>query len=263
MPGGALRLSGSASSTGGLVVSGSVAGRGGASASRSAGLGGSAGGRYDHATLSVEGSDDPPLRCQFNPTEYAITTSATWHRATAPGAPHVSAAQFVGTDAASLSVDLFFDARDDGAPPVGEAVTRLLSWTEPTRRSVDDQLPTPPVVTFEWGGTASFRAFVSSVTARFVLFRRDGSPIRAHVSLRLEQVPTLLPGTNPTSGSDVVVRQRTLGAGETLALLAWQEYGRAEDWRLIAEASGIDDPRRLVPGTSVVVPERSSPGRRR
>ena len=219
------------------------------------------GARYESATLSVKDGSEPPLRCQFNPTEYSISTSATWRRYQAPGAPATAVPQFVSTNPASLALDLFFDSRNDGAPPVADAVTRLLSWTRPTQRSVSDNRPSPPVVTFEWGGTASFDAYVSSATARFVLFRRDGTPIRAHVSLRLEEIPAPLPGTNPTSGSEVLVRQRRLVAGETLSLVAWQEYGSADAWRLIARASGIDDPSRVAPGTLLVVPERSGPGR--
>jgi nucleoid-associated protein YgaU len=43
-------------------------------------------------------------------------------------------------------------------------------------------------------------------------------------------------------------------AGDSLALLAWREYGDATAWRAIAEANGIDDPMALVPGTELVVP---------
>ncbi len=214
--------------------------------------------RYDRATLSLKDSGEQPLPCQFNPTEYSITRSATWRRWLSVGSASAARAQFVGADPASMGLDLFFDSRQDGSPPVSEAVNRLLSWTQPTDRSIQQKHPTPPVVVFEWGAAATFDAYLSSVTARFVLFRRDGSPIRAHVSLQLQEIPAPLPATNPTSGSDVALRRRTLAAGETLPLVAWQEYGRADDWRAIAEASGIDDPSRLAPGTVLVIPEQST-----
>lgn len=213
--------------------------------------------RLDRATLSLKGSDEPPLRCQFNPTEYTVSKSASWTRVPVRGAVSASIPEFVGTNAATLALDLFFDAREDDVG-VSEAVNRLLSWTQPSRRSIDQNRPSPPVVSFAWGGTAAFDAYLSSASARFVLFRRDGTPIRAHVSLRLEELPVLLPGTNPTSGSDTVVRQRAVRAGDSLAQIAHEEYGRAADWRLIAAASGIDDPARITPGTVLVVPEPST-----
>lgn len=218
--------------------------------------------RYDHATLTVKGSDEPPVRCQFNPTEYSVSKSATWTRVPVRGAVSASIPEFVGTNPASLSVDLFFDARHDASTPVAESVNRLLSWTQPTQRSIDENRPSPPVVTFEWGGTATFDAYLASATARFVLFRRDGVPIRAHVSLRLEELAAQLLGTNPTSGAELGMRRRTLVAGESLATVAWQEYGRADEWRAIAAASGIDDPSRLAPGTPLVIPERTVDTRR-
>ena len=211
--------------------------------------------RLDRATLTLKGSDEPPLHCQFNPSEYTVSKSASWTRVPVRGAVSASIPEFVGTNAATLALDLFFDAREEGSGGVSASVNRLLSWTQPSPRSIDQNRPSPPVVSFAWGGTAAFDAYLSSVTARFVLFRRDGTPIRAHVSLRLEELPVLLPGTNPTSGSDVVVRQRTVRAGDSLALIAYEEYGRADDWRAIAEASGIDDPARISAGTVLVIPE--------
>ena len=218
--------------------------------------------RYDHATLSLKDSPEPPLHCQFNPTEYTVTKSATWTRIPMRNAPNAATPEFVGTNGATLSLELFFDGRQEGSPEVAEAVDRLLSWTQPSARSITDKRPSPPVICFEWGGTASFDAYLSSASARFVLFRRDGSPLRAHVTLRLEEVPRLLTFTNPTSGSDVLVRERTVTAGDTLPLIAFEEYGRADAWRAIAEASGIDDPARLSPGTRLVIPDATRLGRR-
>jgi nucleoid-associated protein YgaU len=42
--------------------------------------------------------------------------------------------------------------------------------------------------------------------------------------------------------------------GDTLALLAWREYGDPAAWRDIARANGIDDPMRLAPGTELLLP---------
>lgn len=211
--------------------------------------------RFERATLTLRDSDEPPLHCQFNPSEYTVTKSATWTRRAVWGALSAPIPEFVGTNAATMTVELFFDERQEEATGVSESVNRLLSWTQPSPRSIDRQAPCPPVVAFEWGGTALFDAYLSSASARYVLFRRDGTPIRAHVTLRLEELPVVLPGTNPTSGSDTLVRNVTVRTGESLPLIAFREYGRADDWRAIAEASDIDDPARLAAGSALVIPE--------
>lgn len=221
--------------------------------------------RFERATLTLRDSDEEPLSCQFNPTEYTISKSSAWTRVPVRGAVSAAIPEFVGTNAAELSLELFFDSREQNQAGVSDSVNRLLSWTQPSPRSIDRNAPSPPVVAFEWGRSASFDAYLSSVSARYVLFRRDGTPIRAHVTLRLEEIPVLLGGQNPTSSTGVKgqVRQRTLTAGETLPLVAFQEYGRAADWRAIAEASDIDDPARVAAGTRLLLPPSAEVARRR
>jgi nucleoid-associated protein YgaU len=45
-----------------------------------------------------------------------------------------------------------------------------------------------------------------------------------------------------------------LQSGETLSSIAADYYRRPGDWRAIAEANTIEDPRRLTPGTFLTVP---------
>ena len=223
------------------------------------------GGQSERAVLTLKGSDEPPLRCQFNPTEYSISKSSTWARVPVRAAVSASIPEFIGTNAATLRLELFFDAREHDRGGVAESVNRLLSWTQPSPRSIEQNAPTPPVVAFQWGQVEAFDAYLSSVAARYVLFRRDGTPIRAHVTLVLEEIPLVLRRQNPTSGSEGTIRQRTLLEGESLALVAYHEYGRPELWRLIADASGIDDPARVAPGTPLIIapPPPPAPGRGR
>ena len=43
-------------------------------------------------------------------------------------------------------------------------------------------------------------------------------------------------------------------AGDTMASIAYRAYGRPDQWRAIADANGIDDPTRVLPGTTLLVP---------
>ena len=42
--------------------------------------------------------------------------------------------------------------------------------------------------------------------------------------------------------------------GDSLASVAFHEYGNPTMWRALAEANGIDDPLRVRPGTRLLVP---------
>jgi nucleoid-associated protein YgaU len=109
-------------------------------------------------------------------------------------------------------------------------------------------------VVFGWGSTVSIVAIVKSVSARFSLFRPDGTPIRAVCNVSLEEVPTEAPRQNPTSGSLTALRTHRVVAGDSLASIAYDEYEDARLWRALAEANHLDDPMRLPPGTELLVP---------
>jgi nucleoid-associated protein YgaU len=53
----------------------------------------------------------------------------------------------------------------------------------------------------------------------------------------------------------------TVVAGDSLASVAWREYGDPTLWRAIAERNGIDDPMRLPAGKTLLVPAADELGR--
>jgi nucleoid-associated protein YgaU len=134
---------------------------------------------------------------------------------------------------------------------------------EPTRHA-------PPIVSFVWNSSFpgadisdfagnqrrnEFRGLVESVRQKFTLFSPEGVPLRATLTLSLREYKTLdeqlhqLNLSSPDRTHGHVVRQ-----GDTLASIARRYYGRAADWRRIADGNGIEDPRRLLPGTVLAVP---------
>jgi nucleoid-associated protein YgaU len=46
-------------------------------------------------------------------------------------------------------------------------------------------------------------------------------------------------------------------SGDSLASIAYQQYGDPSMWRVLAEANGIDDPIRLPAGQTLIVPAAS------
>lgn len=117
----------------------------------------------------------------------------------------------------------------------------------------------PPVVRFQWGeGSAkwSFNAVITNLKQQFTLFDSDGKPLRAMVDVTFQQVtdPAMLKKQNPTSGGIGGERVWRVSAGDTLAWIAFKEFGDSTEWRRIADANGLTQVRRLVPGTVLVIP---------
>ncbi len=79
-------------------------------------------------------------------------------------------------------------------------------------------------------------------------------PFRALVSVAMEEMPGEPFRQNPTSGSADVRRMHRTVAGDTLASVAYAEYGDPTQWRALAAYNGIDDPLRLRTGTTLLLP---------
>jgi len=208
--------------------------------------------------IVVDGAGVPPmLRFSFNPEQYTIEKSAQWTRPKAPGAESTPEPDYTSTNPATVSMEIFFDASDDTLGDVSLEVETLFSWTRPTPVSRITGSPQPPLVMFQWGVNAAlvgFRGFLKSVSARYTLFEADGTPIRATCNIAIEEVPLDVFRQNPTSGTKPGMRVHVLTEGETLHSVAWAEYRQARFWRGLAAFNGIDDPLRMDPGTTLLLP---------
>jgi nucleoid-associated protein YgaU len=70
----------------------------------------------------------------------------------------------------------------------------------------------------------------------------------------MEEMPGEPWGQNPTSGSLSVSRIHETVDGDTLASMAFAEYGDPGKWRALAAYNGIDDPLRIARGALVLLP---------
>jgi hypothetical protein len=103
---------------------------------------------------------------------------------------------------------------------------------------------------------SGIRFYLQSVSAKYTLFRIDGTPIRATCNLELIEWSNPASRQNPTSGGKPGMEVHTLIEGESLHSVAWSRYGEASYWRAIADFNGIDDPLRVPPGTRLLLPPR-------
>ena len=230
------------------------------------GAGGSAGGSMTRATLklydakpaSVGGaklaSQHGQIEFQFNPKELSIQKSAKWERKPARNAKKASAPEFTGADPCKLTLEMFFDASGSEHGSVVDQVEELFHCCVPTENTRQNNKAVPPLVQLSWGTITSFPGFITSVQAKYTLFAPDGTPIRATCSVSMEEMPGDPLGQNPTSGALSAYAVHKVIAGDSLASIAFREYGDPAMWRPLAEANSIDDPIRLHVGTTLIVP---------
>lgn len=208
------------------------------------------------------------LDVQYNPTTLSLDKKPQFADVTIPGLD-APLKQFVRGQTETLSVELFFDTTEDGT---GAGATSVTTLTDPFYGMVkiDPQTHAPAVCAFLWGAKfpgdslpdrygnqrrTDFKGVVTGVKQEFTLFSSEGTPLRAMLTITMDEYRPLHEQVNQLNlqspdHSSVHVLERD----ETLALVAWTELDNAAEWRHIADANGIQDPRRLDPGRLLLIP---------
>ncbi len=194
------------------------------------------------------------LTCRYNPTSVSIDGGSEYKSTVGKGYKSAPKVEFVGVKSRNLKTELFLYGRESSSVDVSEDVKTLLSWLKPTPNSLSTKKPRPPTVVFYWGKTQSFEAHLVSVSAKYEMFERDGTPLQARVNVQLTEAQAEVAKTNPSSGGLSGNRTHVVGAGDTLHSIAHRNYDSPTFWRGLAAYNAIDDPLRLPPGTELLVP---------
>jgi nucleoid-associated protein YgaU len=107
---------------------------------------------------------------------------------------------------------------------------------------------------------------MQSLDVTYTLFHIDGTPLRAKLAIKLKEYRLSVNGGNPAldarkpnpyeeGTSPGVEKLYVVRTGETPSSIAGAVYRDPALWRELARANGITDPRALVPGTVLTVPE--------
>jgi len=212
----------------------------------------------------------------LNPKQLTIRRQSQWrppqNRSSAAGQPSSGAhglsagtvplghglQQYTGSQPGSLTMIVWFDQSFEPDGDITDDIDTLQNWTCPTERGATGA-QNPPRVTFTWGGL-QFIGHIASLNVSYKQFGVTGQPVRAEVSITITENPPAVPGSNPTSGGIAGRRVHVVSAGDTLHSVSYTEYGSPTHWRALAEANGIDDPLRLSPGTTLLIPPSPLPG---
>jgi nucleoid-associated protein YgaU len=227
---------------------------------------------------------DEELFVQFNPTELTFSKSAQFAEIAIPGLD-APIQQFIRGGTETMTVELFFDSTDSGMGAKAESVTQDNSvpssvdsfcGTDKFYQLVRQNPKThaPPRCRFIWGAKSNiplvnnlvdalqktssnapfwFNCVVESIDRKFLLFSPTGVPLRARLSVKLREYQTLEQMIAKLQTADHT-KVRVLKQRQRLDQIAEQEYDTSTEWRRIAEANDLDDPRRIPAGTSLIVP---------
>jgi|SRR6266568_77215 len=191
----------------------------------------------------------------FNPSEYSIDAAAKWKEQEKKGQP--PELQYTGSERKKLAMELFFDSYEQQTDVREHTVKvgNLLVFNKEKHRT--------PKVTLSWGREAPggpfadfpFTGVLESCKQQFTLFMSDGTPVRAKVSVSFLQFSLTEQELkkNEAHSADKTKTYLTK-QGDTVSGIAGLFYKDPTQWRHIADANDIDNPRELTAGVALTIP---------
>lgn len=215
---------------------------------------------------------------QFNPSEYTLERRVRIsHYQTLGGNGNPDRGQAPAGEPARLTVPLYFDtvtelsAADaknspggkDGLVSLSRESCGLGAKESPAAACAEimqlvkfvSQSHQPPKVNFLWG-TLDFVGMVESAVAQYTMFAPGGTPVQAKVTLVIvgEERAVIQQSAQQPNESPDRTKERTLAQGDQLWMIAGQEYDDPGQWKVIAQANGILNPRKLERAVVLKVP---------
>lgn len=206
----------------------------------------------------------------YNPESYVQERGAKYSEA--PGlASNMPSIQFVHGMSETLHMELFFDTY--AASGAGGTIADKLLFTAtsvlpaPLKLDVrdytsqiydlmviDSSTHAPPLLKIEWS-SLQFEGHLVNCSQKFTMFNQLGTPVRAVLDVTFKQYmkPSKIAKMKPNESPDTA-KYRTVHQGDALWSFSGREYGQCSQWRVIASANGIENPRVLNTGERIKLP---------
>jgi hypothetical protein len=218
------------------------------------------------AKLTITTEDgSTQIQALYNPEKYSVNKGVQYAEIGIPGLDE-PVLQFIRGQNEKVTLDLFFDTTEQGMV-TNVADVRTLTVAVYSLLKVNTATHAPPRFTIEWGtgrslfgqGDTSSLCVMESMNEEFSLFAPTGEPLRAKltVTIRMASTVKLQFQETPRNSPDRTMLV-TVVRGQRISDIAYQQYGDPTQWRPIANANPIGNPRFLDPGTILTVP--SLPG---
>lgn len=195
----------------------------------------------------------------FNPYEYTIAKDASYTVTPVKG-QNMGETSFDNGEPIKITLNLYFDSTDTlnngdfkSVREYTKPLWHMIYIDENSRDTDKDKKGKPPRVEFRWG-TYKFEGVVTNLTEKLTLFAEDGTPLRAEVSVTLQQHDDDKVTTSQVQSSWVTTAPKTstLKAGDRLDLIN-AVSGTSSGMREVAAANGIDNPLNIPNGTDLIL----------
>ena len=193
----------------------------------------------------------------FNPSSYSEKLFARWNENEGMNTS-VPELDYAGGGTRQISFTLLLDGtyadtllyeryrRTDVATQIDDF--RQVAYT------YNGDIHEPNYLVVSWGDL-DFSCRLASADIKYTLFNRDGTPLRAELSLTfLEDMPAEAVAKEENKRSPDLTHARIVRSGDTLPLLTRAIYGSSASYLDVARFNNLDDFRNLRPGQQLLFP---------
>ncbi|MEM7369916.1 MAG: hypothetical protein AAF587_15025 [Bacteroidota bacterium] len=191
-----------------------------------------------------------PYVVQFNPESYSLSDRFNYDSSQAMGRTG-SSNRFNNIAPKEFS----FEFMVDGTGATGERIN-VQDNIDQFKNTIgfNGSIHRPNILFVVWG---TFKAICVATSANynFTLFKSDGTPLRAKVSVRLrEYTPAVVELLQNQLQSPDLSEIRTIKEGDKLPLMCFHVYGNSRRYLEVARANGLTSCRRLQAGEELDFP---------
>jgi len=151
-----------------------------------------------------ENDEDHTVTAQYNPQELQIDQNVPWKKPDAAnqtgsqkapkGGDDPIALEFTGAEGRTMTVELLFDGAEGDKSPRYVNVQKQIAILETLARVRDpkstkenERRPHQCVVAWGSNGLPSFKCVIESLSTKYLMFDRDGTPLRAKCTVKLKE----------------------------------------------------------------------------
>ncbi len=205
---------------------------------------------YTDAKFSSKAGN--PYEVMLNPEKYTHTHSVNYNADQPPGSLGVNF-KFEKIPPEKVSFELTLDATGALPNPISDLPANISALKEVVY-NYNGSIHSPNYVKLSWG-TMLFKAKLTNLTINYTMFKPDGTPLRAKVNLDFDgYLDGQVLAAAADNQSPDISHMVTIKAGDTLPSLCFKIYGDSSYYSDVAEANGIINFRKLIPGKKILFP---------
>ena len=190
---------------------------------------------------------------QLNPETYRQTHTTQYTKNDSTDAAGVTT-KFYTLDPQKLSFEFYLDATGVAQPAIASVADEIASF-KTVAYSYNGTIHSPNYLEIVWGSGAQFYCRLTSLDIDYLLFRSDGTPLRAKLNVAFEQYlsPNQIEQSANKSSPDLT-HARVVVAGDTLPAMCDKIYGDSKYYLGVAARNGLSHFRKLTPGHTLYFP---------